>query len=310
MDHRYRQTEAPDLFLGAYVNDSLDRPQLIGYVCSTLSPSESLTHASMSTHVPGSSSVCLHAVTVLPAYRREGIGSALLEEYMKRLALSKAYERILLITHQELVPFYQGVGFEYVGPSPVQHGSQPWFEMRKALWSQDNAVPSNDVQLPSFPSGILEALRKASEGTSHGRTLQEIPGGILDVSVASGDGVLTNKYDLLCPRGCRSVILKSGVGRWVERSSVEIDAPGHPVDPSLTPLPKPPATVHWWLVTPSAMEFHNIGFSRPVPAAGQPSAQRIRLLICADCDLGPLGWNEEGGNEFWLACSRVRYAVP
>lgn len=38
-------------------------------------------------------------------------------------------------------------------------------------------------------------------------------------------------------------------------------------------------------------------------------AKKLKFLICADCDLGPLGWAEEGGNEFWLACSRVKYAT-
>ncbi|KAG8221565.1 Mss4-like protein [Butyriboletus roseoflavus] len=137
----------------------------------------------------------------------------------------------------------------------------------------------------------------------------------------SEEGVLTNRYDLLCPRGCRSVILKRGVGKLVERSGIEIDSPGHPVDPVLAPLPAPPATVQWWLVTPSPMEFENVGFSRSVVRAGDTtgigpspspiaSPKPIKFLICADCDVGPLGWNEEGGKEFWLACSRVKYAVP
>ena len=43
-----------------------------------------------------------------------------------------------------------------------------------------------------------------------------------------------------------------------------MDSPDHPVDPALDPLPAPPATVQWWLVTPSPMAFENVGFSRPV----------------------------------------------
>ncbi|KIK95209.1 hypothetical protein PAXRUDRAFT_827235 [Paxillus rubicundulus Ve08.2h10] len=135
----------------------------------------------------------------------------------------------------------------------------------------------------------------------------------LDLTKTDGseDGVLTNKYDLLCPRGCRSVILKSGVGKWIERSGVEMNTPGHPLNPALAPLPVPPETTQWWLVTPSPMAFENIGFSRPVASAGDSSAlpKLLTFLICADCDVGPLGWSEEGGKEFWLACSRVKYAV-
>lgn len=35
--------------------------------------------------------------------------------------------------------------------------------------------------------------------------------------------------------------------------------------------------------------------------------RRMKLLICAECELGPIGWCEEGGSEFWIACSRVAY---
>ncbi|KAN0082664.1 Mss4-like protein [Tylopilus felleus] len=163
-----------------------------------------------------------------------------------------------------------------------------------------------------LPPGILEALQLAPGASADGgRTFQEA---LLDLTLphASEDGVLANKYDLLCPRGCRSVILKRGVGQLVERSGIEMDSPDHAVDPALGPLPAPPATVQWWLVTPSPMEFENIGFSRPVVRTGNNAAspKRIKFLICADCDVGPLGWSEEGGKEFWLACSRVKYAVP
>jgi len=38
----------------------------------------------------------------------------------------------------------------------------------------------------------------------------------------------------------------------------------------LPPLPPAPETCQWWLITPSPMEFENIGFSRPVPSPNAP----------------------------------------
>ncbi|KAF8839826.1 hypothetical protein BDN67DRAFT_862352, partial [Paxillus ammoniavirescens] len=60
---------------------------------------------------------------------------------------------------------------------------------------------------------------------------------------------------------------------------------------------------------PSPMTFEGIGFFRPVASAGDSSAlpKLFTFLICADCDVGPLGWSEEDGKEFWLAYSRVKY---
>ena len=62
------------------------------------------------------------------------------------------------------------------------------------------------------------------------------------------------------------------------------------------------------------MVFENIGFSKTMPtyqSSGEPSdgPQPIKLLTCAECDLGPLGWVEEGprGMVYWLAVDRVGY---
>jgi hypothetical protein len=62
------------------------------------------------------------------------------------------------------------------------------------------------------------------------------------------------------------------------------------------------------------MVFENIGFSRTLPADGlhaEPLAgsRPVKLLICAECDLGPLGWVEEGssGMTYWLVFNRVGY---
>jgi hypothetical protein len=99
-----------------------------------------------------------------------------------------------------------------------------------------------------------------------------------------------------------------------------------PIHEALGKLPPPPETTHWWLITPSPMQFENIGFSRPVHAQGTSgrypygwvvdrlddlflSGKQLKLLSCAECDLGPLGWSEEGGSEFWLACARVGYRI-
>ncbi|KAH9923499.1 uncharacterized protein B0H18DRAFT_1014818 [Fomitopsis serialis] len=192
---KYRQAHAPDLFLGAYAPSGVEGTtrKLIGYVCATLSPASSLSHASMSTHVPGAPSVCIHSVCISPAHRRQG------------------------------------------------------------------------------------------------RALAAFPNGAQDLVVDDGQGALRNKSDLLCPReGCGSVILKDGVASLVERASVQMDPLEHTAMSLLPPLPTP----------------RNIGFSKVVLLDGGSS--RL-LLSCADCDLGPLGWCEEGGNEFWLACSRVSY---
>ncbi|KAG1733881.1 Mss4-like protein [Suillus paluster] len=168
----------------------------------------------------------------------------------------------------------------------------------------------SEISHQSLPPGALEALQRPSNNGNRFtiRKLSDFDQGVLAVvrSQDTDPGALTHKFDLLCPRsGCGSIILKAGVGQWVESASVELDLTKEPLHPDLPALPTPPATVQWWLVTPSMMEFENIGFTRPVRQ--DVAAKSLKLLICAECDLGPLGWCEEGGSEFWLACSRVGY---
>ncbi|EKM53307.1 uncharacterized protein PHACADRAFT_211005 [Phanerochaete carnosa HHB-10118-sp] len=300
----YRQTQAPDLFLGAFDVSDNERA-LIGYVCSTLSSAPTLTHESMGAHDPTGTSICIHAVCVTPEHRHKGIALGLLKEYAARLERAcqdgAQYERILLITHEDMRDLYEKAGFEWLGKSEVVHGSLPWYEMRRILVSQ-----SVLQQQQAIPAGLWEALQRSStRKPPTAQLLASYPGGINDVveqSSPSSDSA--NKVDLLCPRpGCGSIILKNGVASLVERESLQLEpATSRSI---LEPLPLPPATLKWWRVTPNAMAFENIGFSKTV--LREADGKRLKLLSCAECDLGPLGWCEEGGSEFWLASIRVGY---
>ncbi|KZT70613.1 Mss4-like protein [Daedalea quercina L-15889] len=182
--------------------------------------------------------------------------------------------------------------------------------MRRELHRHALAA-SEPVAPPNVPAGLWEALQRSAitRNRAVGRALAAFPNGAQDLAVDEGQGTLRNKHDLLCPRsGCGSVILKSGIAALVERMSMVLEPPEHTAATLLPPLPVPPGTMNWWFITPNAMAFENIGFSKGVISEGTLSTgKRLKLLSCADCDLGPLGWCEEGGSEFWLACSRVSY---
>ena len=226
---RLRQSQAGNLFLGAYQRNVTSRV-LVAYICSTLSSTSSLTHESMSEHVPGGYSVCIHSVCVSGDHQRKGIGSALIKEYIARLEKgntdgSWSYRRILLITHDHLRPFYESVGFEWLGKSDVVHGSKPWYEMRRDLHSGTDSDTSPS-QIQQLPPGILEALQRRQNIVRSPRPLSSFPNGIADLTnTDQKEGILVNKFDLLCPKAnCGSVILKSGVAKWVEHSSIQVDS--------------------------------------------------------------------------------------
>lgn len=180
----------------------------------------------MSTHVPASSSVCIHSVCVSANHRRNGVGLGLLKEYLTRLEDARReerYERVLLIAHQELRPFYAKAGFEWVGESQVTHGSRPWYEMRKILGTS-SAAPSLETteSQQTLPSGLWEALqRPSSHSSSTIRPFSSFPNGVVDLTDAETSSN-ANKFDIICPRpGCGSIILKNGVGKFVDRAATD-----------------------------------------------------------------------------------------
>lgn len=208
-----RQSSAPDLFLGAYTSG--EKKQLIGYICATLTHSETF---SMKPHNPSQTNsepytVCIHSVCVELNHQRQGVASGLIAEYLHRLEGGK-YRVVLLIAHEELIPFYLKAGFELVGKSDFVHGSKPWFQMRHHL---PQPPPDQDMQLR-----IMQALReqqsKPKDPSQLGkRTLLSFSGGVSQLVDADNH----NKFDILCPRpGCISIILKPGSTTLVERPSV------------------------------------------------------------------------------------------
>jgi len=144
---RLRLRSAGHLFLGAFLPadqedmhpdpDPVASPStLVGFVCSTQTHSETLTHQAMSEHIDGGPTVCIHSVCVHTSYRRQGVALALLREYAKLLdreTESRHYARMALISKEYLVPLYTRAGFRLLGPSSVVHGKDQWYEMQLPL---------------------------------------------------------------------------------------------------------------------------------------------------------------------------------
>lgn len=208
----YRQSVAPNLFLGAYDQTNDNEKRLVGYICSTLSKSETLTHESMTTHDPDGKTICIHSVCVDPGHQRQKIGSSLLKEYVRRW-MDGPYDRISLLAHEELIKFYADAGFKLIGKSEVVHGSKPWFELRCSLQSQ---APDVTMQ-----RRILEVLREQSNQSEIHRSDKKLasyfPGGASELADEQG----SNKLRLYCPRiTCRSVILLERTATFVERPGI------------------------------------------------------------------------------------------
>lgn len=279
---------------------------LIGFIVSTLSPSPTLTHHSMETHepTPKPSSVCIHSVCISSTYHRRGVALKLLEEYVERLGGMNDVARVLLICKENLKSLYTQAGFIEVGPSPVVHGQDPWFEMRRDM--THNATTATQ---PS-QAAILAALQSQAQ-TTCSKPDQKPYTSFADPPTDltyTDRAVQYNAYKLTCAReACGSVILLRGVGVWHDRTSTAANHPQIFTTPEPGfPISLPDGPTGWWLVKPTPMQFENIGFSRAITGSG--GTTQIKYLSCAECDLGPLGWCvERGPTEFWVNAGRVGY---
>ncbi|KIW66433.1 hypothetical protein PV04_05768 [Phialophora macrospora] len=156
---QYRLTRCPELSLGLFtqptkaeLKDSSKPAQrrLIGHVVSTRTPAPSVTEASMGIpsnwrtrrsslptsddeeplgHQDLGGTICVHSLAIAPELQKMGLGSVLMKSYIQRMKDSKIADRIALLAHDHLVPFYRGLGFENMGPSTVTSHGGNWNNM-------------------------------------------------------------------------------------------------------------------------------------------------------------------------------------
>lgn len=73
--------------------------------------------------------IAVHSLAVLPAYQGQGLGKTIIKAYMQRMNGSGIADRIALLAHDQLVGFYEGVGFKSKGTSEVKFGGGGWTDM-------------------------------------------------------------------------------------------------------------------------------------------------------------------------------------
>jgi GNAT superfamily N-acetyltransferase len=205
---RYRQEHASKYFLAAYEDE-----ELIGFICSTLTSSPTLTHESMETHEPSGEYLAIHSVCVSPDHRRKGIAKGLLREYIRRVREANEVRGIRLIAKEGLVGMYERSGFTSKGKSQVVHGQDPWFEL-----GIDFQGKQESTETLSSPFEQSEDVDPASV-RSPGKRLASatVTKAIVEEKLVE-DG--KNKFDLYCPRAeCRCFLIRKGAASWVAKGS-------------------------------------------------------------------------------------------
>lgn len=178
----YRQQNAGEYFMCATkLHSETNSEHIIGYICSTRC--NEFTEESMSVHDASGKILAIHSVVVDASYRRQGVASAMMNEYLKQmLALSnlvadtgaKGFQRILLLAKSNLLSFYVDCGFMVLRPSPIVHGKDVWYELearrdymetllrRQTFITSDEDSNDNDSAAIVTNSRVLGSSRSTS----------------------------------------------------------------------------------------------------------------------------------------------------
>jgi hypothetical protein len=80
-------------------------------------------------HQSHGKTIAIHSVAVLPAHQRKGLGRTLMRSYIQRMEDSGVADRLALLAHEPLVPFYERLGFDNNGKSKATFGGGGWYNM-------------------------------------------------------------------------------------------------------------------------------------------------------------------------------------
>ena len=127
----------PDTFIVAESNG-----EVLGYVDGPVVHKRYITDDLFATVVPNAPVGGHQAVlglAVRPEHRKSGIGSALIQELIRRCTLAQR-ETITLTCRDMLIPFYERNGFKNEGKSESDHGGYVWYNMVYSLQTSDQVV--------------------------------------------------------------------------------------------------------------------------------------------------------------------------
>ncbi len=181
--------------------------EIVGFVTGTRCSAFDV--ASMTVHDPHGSMLAIHSVVVSEQYRRMGIGSAMLREYVasvRKMTVKTPIDKIVLIAKADKLAFYVRAGFSVVGISPIVHGRDTWYEC-----SCDLTGGSGIVDLSAAAADLAITSTSCADPTIGGHNSPDAPGS----AVGSACDKLSNGGD-----DATAVSMKPSSGRaWSSLAS-------------------------------------------------------------------------------------------
>lgn len=119
---------------------------LIGHIISTKIHSNKITDASMELpsaqdptagHIEQSRYIGVHGLVIDPKWQGKNLGTLLMHDYIQKLSNQDVGNKVVIIAHKELVPFYEKIGFVNHGESECKFAGETWFDLSIDLIAQE-----------------------------------------------------------------------------------------------------------------------------------------------------------------------------
>jgi ribosomal protein S18 acetylase RimI-like enzyme len=117
----------PNHFFAAQIND-----RVVGFINGAVSNNEVITdemYEDVRIHNEQGKYQMVFGLDVLPDYRKTGIAHSLMRKFISA-AKSEGREGVVLTCKNELVGFYESMGFKNFGVSKSIHGGVVWYDMK------------------------------------------------------------------------------------------------------------------------------------------------------------------------------------
>lgn len=111
---------------------------LIGHILATKIASCRINDAAMALpsakdaeagHQESSRFVGIHALVVDPDWQGNNLGTLLMHDYIQKLSNQDMGDKVVIIAHKELVPFYEKIGFNDHGESACKFAGETWHDL-------------------------------------------------------------------------------------------------------------------------------------------------------------------------------------
>ncbi|CUS21224.1 LAQU0S02e08856g1_1 [Lachancea quebecensis] len=150
----FRLTACPELCSGLFIRDvegsEVKGEKLIGHILGTKIPCSAdgsqnalVTLESMGkVHDESSTTVGIHSVVIAPEHQKKNLATLLLTDYIQKLSNQEVGQRIAIIAHEPLVPFYERIGFQLLGENKAvkadpAFSKSKWCDMVRELVKEE-----------------------------------------------------------------------------------------------------------------------------------------------------------------------------